>query len=143
MLHSFKDWCGHTIISAVETTPFFFISNTSSPSPAPRITHPTLPYPTLPYPTPPADYWVARDVDGRRLHKYAPYVTHPLTSARMRQGLPFPAHCCWNGLVSMTASPFLSGLRFRSASPTSGECQAPLHPHPNLTLELNITLHRW
>lgn len=68
------------------------------------------------------DYWVARDIDGRQFNKYAPYVSHPASIARLRAGLPFRVYCGWNGAVVTRAGPFLDGLRFRNRQP--GECDS-------------------
>ena len=62
------------------------------------------------------DVWVARDVEGKPLSNTPPYVQHGYSLARLRQGLPFPVSCCWNGLISMRALPFQQGYRFRWAA---------------------------
>eukprot|EP00803_Ostreobium_quekettii_P009905 evm.model.scf_51.16 EVM.evm.TU.scf_51.16 scf_51:158295-159754(+) len=67
------------------------------------------------------DKWVSHDVDGDQFMGNPPYVGHKPSAARLRQGLPFPAHCCWNGLVVLNLEPFMHGVRFRGAM--SGECQ--------------------
>lgn len=77
----------------------------------------------LPLPLEFYDWWVARDVDGRRFSRYPPYVSHPASVARLRAGLPFPVTCCWNGLVALRAEPFLRGLHIRNAT-SSEECDA-------------------
>ena len=59
------------------------------------------------------DVWVARDADGKPLSNTPPFVHHDYSLARLRAGLPFPASCCWNGLVSIDAEPFRLGYRFR------------------------------
>ena len=59
------------------------------------------------------DVWVARDADGKPLSNTPPYVAHDYSLARLRAGLPFPASCCWNGLVAIDAEPFRLGYRFR------------------------------
>lgn len=47
----------------------------------------------------------------------------PCVQERLRSGLPFPVHCCWNGLVVFNAAPFARhGLRFRAHQPD--ECAA-------------------
>ena len=53
------------------------------------------------------DTWVARDSDGNMFQKQAPYVTDPYSLDRIAQGLPFPAKCCWNGMVILNSGPFL------------------------------------
>jgi hypothetical protein len=71
------------------------------------------------------DIWVARDADGRRFGKAAPYAGDAYSIARLSAGLPFPATCCWNGMVALPAAPFREGgLRMRAAAPGGGECAA-------------------
>lgn len=55
------------------------------------------------------------------MHQF-PYFKHRPSALRVQQGLPVPAHCCWNGLAVIKAKPFLDGLRFRSN--LQGECAA-------------------
>lgn len=63
------------------------------------------------------DTWVARDIDGNLLSKQAPYLTDPYSLERAAQGLPFPAKCCWNGVIAMKAAPFSHhSLRIRWAA---------------------------
>ncbi len=63
------------------------------------------------------DKWVIRDADGELVDSKPSYdlMHSAFTRERLLAGLPFPATSCWNGLVVMTAKPFLDGLRFRSA----------------------------
>lgn len=68
------------------------------------------------------DTWVARDARGRILRKDAPYVEDPFGAARLAQGLPFPVHCCWNGMIAINAEVFRPGTRFRMHA--TGECSA-------------------
>jgi alpha-1,3-mannosyltransferase len=68
------------------------------------------------------DFWVARDVDGRRYLGDPPYLPDPRTAARAQQGLPVPAYCCWNGMAVLRAAPLRRGLRFRAHQ--EGECRA-------------------
>jgi alpha-1,3-mannosyltransferase len=68
------------------------------------------------------DFWVARDVDGRRYRGDPPYLPNQATAARAAQGLPVPAVCCWNGMAVLRAAPLRAGLRFRAHR--AGECRA-------------------
>ena len=69
------------------------------------------------------DTWVARDIDGSLLTKRPPYVTDPYSLERIAKGLPFPAKCCWNGVVAMTAAPFTQhSLRVRCAAQSVHAC---------------------
>jgi hypothetical protein len=61
------------------------------------------------------DVWVARDVEGKPLSNTPPFVQHGYSLARLAAGLPFPASCCWNGLLALRAEPFVQGYRFRRA----------------------------
>jgi hypothetical protein len=54
----------------------------------------------------------------------APFTSHPPAAARAAAGLPFPVHCCWNGMARLAAAPFASGLRFRASLPGTAECRA-------------------
>ena len=63
------------------------------------------------------DIWVARDSDGNMFQKKAPYVTDPYSLDRIAKGLPFPVKCCWNGMVILSAAPFLQhDARIRQAA---------------------------
>ena len=69
------------------------------------------------------DVWVARDATGHMFSNFPPYVEHSYSRMRIEFGMPFPAHCCWNGLVVLNPAPFLqNGIRFRSHDPN--ECAA-------------------
>ena len=60
------------------------------------------------------DTWVARDIDGSMFLPRFPFVSNPYSIQRMHLGLPFPVKCCWNGMVAMSAAPFLQhGIRIR------------------------------
>lgn len=59
------------------------------------------------------DVWVARDVEGKPLSNTPPYLAHDYSLQRLKQGLPFPVSCCWNGMLSIAAEPFRLGYRFR------------------------------
>ncbi|BDA47686.1 probable alpha-1,3-mannosyltransferase CMT1 [Coccomyxa sp. Obi] len=67
------------------------------------------------------DVWVARDVEGKPLSNTQPYVQHGYSLGRLRQGLPFPVSCCWNGMLSINAEPFRLGYEFRPGR--EGECR--------------------
>jgi hypothetical protein len=43
------------------------------------------------------------------------------SQARARAGLPFAAHCCWNGLAVLRAEPLYRGLAFRWAPGLASE----------------------
>jgi alpha-1,3-mannosyltransferase len=73
-------------------------------------------------PAPSADFWVARDIEGRKLGLDFPFTGHGPSEQQLRQGLPVPVHCCWNGLTVVRAQPFLAGLRVRAHQ--EGECAA-------------------
>lgn len=66
------------------------------------------------------DKWVSHDMNGKQFLNYPPYVSDEYGAARLKDGLPFPAQCCWNGLVVFTAAPFQAGIHFRNHEP--GEC---------------------
>lgn len=69
------------------------------------------------------DVWVARDATGHMFSNFPPYVEHSYSRMRIEFGMPFPVHCCWNGLAVLSPAPFLeSGVRFRSHNPD--ECAA-------------------
>ena len=71
------------------------------------------------------DTWVARDMDGNLFTKQAPYVTDPYSLERVRDGLTFPVKCCWNGVLALSAKPFVQhGLRIRCCPSST------LHPEP-------------
>lgn len=59
------------------------------------------------------DKWVMREVDGSLLSNGFPYVTMPYTRERMLKGWTIPVSCCWNGIASLAAEPFMQGLHFR------------------------------
>ena len=63
------------------------------------------------------DKWVMRDVDGSVPSNSWPYVTSTYSVERMHQGWTFPVSCCWNGIASIKAKPFMEGLHFRCDSP--------------------------
>jgi len=65
------------------------------------------------------DAWVARDAAGLPFLGGPPFLTHPYSRLRLEAGLPFPASCCWNGMASLDAAPFLEGgYRFRAVAAT-------------------------
>lgn len=67
------------------------------------------------------DIWVSHDLGGSQFVNHPPYIINDTYAAeRIRQGLPFPAQCCWNGMVVLNAVPFQQGLRFRTHQPN--EC---------------------
>jgi len=69
------------------------------------------------------DSWVSRDITGAIITGSFPIMADATSTQRARAGLPFPAYCCWNGMVALSAHPFIAhGLRFRSSLP--GECRA-------------------
>ena len=49
---------------------------------------------------------VARDADGGMILSNPLYVLHPYSQYRLARGLPFPASCCWNGILAIDARPF-------------------------------------
>ena len=55
-----------------------------------------------------------READGSLPINGAPYVTSAYTRQRMLKGWTIPVSCCWNGIASINAQPFLQGLQFRS-----------------------------
>ena len=66
------------------------------------------------------DKWVAHDINGKQFLNYPPYVSDEYGAQRLKDGFPFQAQCCWNGLVVLSAEPFKRGIQFRSHEP--GEC---------------------
>ena len=67
------------------------------------------------------DLWVGRDANGAMFLKEEPYATDPYTLQRLPWGLPFPAKCCWNGLVALNAAPFTRhAVKIRYCSNTVG-----------------------
>eukprot|EP00803_Ostreobium_quekettii_P009670 evm.model.scf_943.3 EVM.evm.TU.scf_943.3 scf_943:37794-39458(+) len=72
------------------------------------------------------DIWVAHDLGGSQFVNHPPYIVNDTYAAsRVKQGLPFPAQCCWNGMVVLNAEPFQRGLRFRTHEPeecATSEC---------------------
>lgn len=67
------------------------------------------------------DIWVTRDLNGKRFFNRVPYTQDKLAVDSMQQGHPFPAYCCWNGMVVLSAQPFKQqGVHFRSHA--EGEC---------------------
>ena len=53
---------------------------------------------------------------GRRFSWTPPYVSDTHAEHRLKEGYHFPVKSCWNGLVTMNATPFIQGaLKFRSA----------------------------
>lgn len=69
-----------------------------------------------------ADFWEMRDIKGQLVNIDYPFFQHQESAQRLQQRLPIPVHCCWNGLVALTASIFSTGLRMRTHM--EGECAA-------------------
>jgi alpha-1,3-mannosyltransferase len=66
------------------------------------------------------DAWVARDAAGLPFLGGPPFLAHPYSRLRLEAGLPFPASCCWNGMASLDAGPFVhGGYRFRAVAATA------------------------
>jgi hypothetical protein len=60
------------------------------------------------------DILVTRDVEGYWFAGYFPYARHEKTRRSVMAGRPFPVYSCWNGMVAMTAEPFIQHhIRFR------------------------------
>jgi hypothetical protein len=61
------------------------------------------------------DVWVSRDMNGRHLSGFYPFVHDPIAQLDFQNDVPFQVYSCWNGMVAMPARPFLQeGVRFRS-----------------------------
>ena len=60
-----------------------------------------------------AAYDATRDMNGKPLTRYPPYVSHAPSAGVAKAGLPLPMYCCWGGLAKMSAEAFNRGLRFR------------------------------
>jgi len=64
------------------------------------------------------DLFATRDVRGDRFSSGVfPYVADPFTQRLFRDREPVPVFSCWNGMLSMDARPFSSGLLFRALAP--------------------------
>jgi hypothetical protein len=75
------------------------------------------------------DTWVARDRNGYAFSSYYPYVRDVESQSKLRAGEPFPVRSCWNGMISMSAAPFLNhGVQFRAHInySSSEELQCPI-----------------
>ena len=60
------------------------------------------------------DTWVIRDVAGRTLSGWWPFLREPETQAMLKAGKPFPVSQCWNGMVALDAASWVGkGLLFR------------------------------
>ena len=59
------------------------------------------------------DKWVMRDVNGGMPSNVYPYILHQASLERISNGSTFPVSCCWNGMASFAADPFIQGLQFR------------------------------
>jgi len=60
------------------------------------------------------DTWVIRDVAGRTLSGWWPFLREPDTQAMLAAGQPFPVSQCWNGMVALDAASWVGkGLLFR------------------------------
>lgn len=68
------------------------------------------------------DTWIVRDISGRAAIRKPPFLRHAASAQLLMAGHTVPVASCWNGLVVLKASPFLAGLRMRSAF--KGECAA-------------------
>ena len=75
---------------------------TPGAQPAPPESPPAFPPTSLP-PSIFGLQWVARDLNGKRLLKVAPYVSDLPSIVRLSKGLPAGLKCCWNGLVVLKA----------------------------------------
>ncbi|TPX30101.1 hypothetical protein SmJEL517_g06250 [Synchytrium microbalum] len=72
------------------------------------------------------DVWVARDIDGQEFNKHPWDFFTPTaeSSARLAQGLPFQAQCCFNGVAVYAAKPLATRqVQFRR-SVQGSECAA-------------------
>ncbi len=60
------------------------------------------------------DTWVIRDLAGRTLSGWWPFLREPETQAMLSAGRPFPVSQCWNGMVALNAAAWVGkGLLFR------------------------------
>ena len=60
------------------------------------------------------DNWVTKDIAGMPLQHNYPGITYHKQSRQLIQLMSItPVQCCWNGLVSINADVFYSGIRFR------------------------------
>ena len=44
--------------------------------------------------------WVMRDIEGHMIDVDPPYLKHAYSRFCLKQGLPIPVACCWNGMIS-------------------------------------------
>ena len=61
-------------------------------------------------------------MNGSAFGQRPPLVSDTYSQQREREGLPYPVHCCWNGLAVFDAAPLQQGLHFRAHE--EGECDA-------------------
>lgn len=83
------------------------------------------------------DIWVSHDAAGHHFQNLPPFVKNgSYEHTRLRDGLPFPAECCWNGVAVLNPEPFVKhGLQFRAADPDecrTSECVLLCHDFQRL-----------
>ncbi|KAF7354574.1 hypothetical protein MSAN_01370500 [Mycena sanguinolenta] len=86
------------------------------------------------------DIWVIRDCLGRIVSGQWPYFSDETSFAAIIENRPVPVFTCWNGIVSISAEPFLPVEMRTDSRLSASHLPSPLPPtHPNYPRPANQT----